>query len=476
MQEVVMEDSLVAAALSSQLAERIGAQRFERWFSSQAEFCVRASALTVRAASAFVRDWLRNNFADDIRACWEAIVGSAGTVEFDLDATLGPANSSSPAVPESGRRDKQPSSQSDGKATPKSHARVAPAEVPGTARNVSLAGFVVGKSNEYAFRTAELTARGLQQASPVVFCGSTGVGKTHLLRAILQEYRRHHPRSAAVFLTAEQFTTGFIEALRGSGLPSFRQKCRGAKILAIDDLQFFVGKQRTIEELLYTLDTLAAEGRQLVLASDRRLAELRALGPELISRISGGLICEMEPPEYATRLGIARQLAQEMGLDFDDEVASLIATQITAGARELQGAIHRLKATSEAYNEPISKGLAGRALAEMARHSTRTVRLADVQKVVCDAFGVEPAQLRSDRKARALAEPRMLAMWLARKYTRAPWSEIGQFFGRHSHSTVISAHRRVEKLIATQGHVGMADQDCNVDEAIRRLELALRTA
>ena len=108
--------------------------------------------------------------------------------------------------------------------------------------------------------------------------------------------------------------------------------------------------------------------------------------------------------------------------------------------------------------------------------STRAVRLADVQKVVCDAFGVEPAQLRSDRKGRSLAEPRMLAMWLARKYTRAPWSEIGEFFGRHSHSTVISAHRRVEKLIAEQGEVGMANQSCHVDEAIRRLETALRTA
>ena len=155
----------------------------------------------------------------------------------------------------------------------------------------------------------------------MLFCGPTGVGKTHLLRAILQEYRRHHPRSAAVYLTAEQFTTGFVEALRGSGLPSFRQKCRGAKLLAIDDLQFFVGKQRTLEELLYTVDTLVAEGRQLVLASDRGLAELRALGPELVSRLAGGLICEIEPPEFATRLGIVRQLGDEIGVcAVDDDV------------------------------------------------------------------------------------------------------------------------------------------------------------
>jgi len=154
----------------------------------------------------------------------------------------------------------------------------------------------------------------------------------------------------------------------------------------------------------------------------------------------------------------------------------MVATQITTGARELRGALHRLAAVSLAFEKPITRELAGQALADMARHCTRTVRLADVQKVVCDVFGVEPAQLRSDRKGRSLAEPRMLAMWLARKYTRAPWSEIGAFFGRRSHSTVISAHKRVEKLISTQASIGVNDQSCGVEDAIRRLETALRSA
>ena len=152
-----------------------------------------------------------------------------------------------------------------------------------------------------------------------------------------QEYRKHHARASAIYLTAEQFTTSFVEAIRGSGVPSFRQKCRGAQLLAIDDLQFFVGKQRTLEELLYTIDTLDAEGRQLVFASDRGLAELRALGPELISRLSGGLICELSTPEFATRLGIVRQLADEVGIVLSDDVAKAVATQISGGARELRG-------------------------------------------------------------------------------------------------------------------------------------------
>lgn len=473
-----MEDSQVAAELSAQLAQRIGPQRYELWFSNQAQLCVRASCLTVRAASPFVRDWLQKHFADDIRACWEAVVNGAGTVEFDLDETL---KRSANGLSQNHRGLAQFAETSEQNVpVPLSAPPCKPgppaAEPVAPRKSADLAAFVVGASNEYAFRAAELTGRGRQQASPVLFCGPTGVGKTHLLRAIAREYRRHLSRSAVVYLSAEQFTTGFVEAVRGSGLPSFRQKCRGARLLAIDDLQFFAGKRRTLEELLHTFDTMAAEGRQLVLASDRGLSELRALGPELLSRLSGGLICEIEPPEYATRLGILRRLQDESGLVIDESVLSIIAQQITEGARELRGALNRLEAMSHAYDEPISHDLATRALADLARHSTRAVRLADVQKAVCGVFGIEPAQLRSERKGRSISEPRMLAMWLARKYTCAPWSEIGQFFGRRSHSTVISAHRRVEKLISAQSQIGMADSSCNVEDAIRRLETAIRTA
>jgi chromosomal replication initiator protein len=292
----------------------------------------------------------------------------------------------------------------------------------------------------------------------------------------VQEYRRRHPRARAVYLSAEQFTTSFIEAIRGSGLPSFRQKCRGADLLVIDDLQFFVGKARTIEELQHTIDTLLAEGRQLALASDRPLAELRALGPELCSRLAGGLVCEIEPPEFATRLGILRRLRDDLRLDLDENVLEKVAGQLTTGARELRGALYRLQIISAASNEPITAEMAEEALRELARQCTRAVRLADVEHAVCGVFGVEPAQLKSDRKGRSLSEPRMLAMWLARKYTRMPWSEIGQYFGRRSHSTVIAAHRRVERLITAQAEVGLSDRTCGVEEAIRRLETALRTA
>ncbi len=471
-----MEDSQIAAVLSSKLEQRIGRQRFELWFTTQALLGVDATCLTVRAASTFVRDWLRKHFGDDIRLCWEEVVGQSGRVEFDLDATISPARQNPVSAEERGGHEDRMEGTDIPAAKPQVVAKRSPTKPPATRPAHDLATFVVGASNEYAFRAAQLTGCGRQQASPLVLCGPTGVGKTHLLRAILRDYRRSYPHAAAVYLSAEQFTTGFVEALRGSGMPSFRQKCRGARLLAIDDLQFFAGKRRTLEELLHTFDTMAAEGRQLVVASDRGLSELRALGPELQSRLAGGLICEIEPPEFATRLGILQRLRDEVGLAIEQSVLSIVAQQITDGARELRGALHRLEAMSHAYSEPISRELAERALADLARHSTRAVRLADVQKAVCEVFGIEPAQLRSERKGRCLSEPRMLAMWLARRYTRTPWSEIGEFFGRRSHSTVISAHRRVEKLITDNAKIGMADRTCHVEDAIRRVETALRTA
>lgn len=472
-----MEDSQVAAALSFQLAERIGAQRYELWFGSQARLCVEATRLTIQAASEFVRDWLRKNLADDIRACWQAIVGHAATVEFAVDSL--PATELCQDAPDSPAAVDEPfANNAPAEAKPQTKAKpsAVAGQRPAGRVEFTLAGFVVGGSNEYAFSAAQLTASRRQQASPVLFRGPTGVGKTHLLRAIVHEFRRLNPAAAAVYLTAEQFTTGFVEAIRGSGLPSFRQKCRGVDLLLIDDLQFFIGKDRTLEELQYSIDALLAAGRQIVLASDRPLVELRGLGPELVSRLAGGLTCELASPEYATRLEIARRFSLQIGLELKDDVLATVAAQINTGPRELRGALHRLHAIRMAFEEPISRETADRAISDLARHSARTVRLADVQKAVCEVFGVEPAQLRSDRKSRSVSDPRILAMWLARKYTRAPWSEIAQFFGRRSHSTVISAHRRVEKMISSREPIGLGDRECGVEEAIRKLENELRTA
>jgi chromosomal replication initiator protein len=481
-----MEDNRVAADVRVRLAEKIGQERYELWFGPQTQFRLDAGCLTVVAPCTFNRDWLRRNFVGEIRAACAAILGGNVRVEFEVDELLSsPIDTAREPISPVERIETAP------KPKPRAYAAMQSAQLSAvhasgavsqshrkqfTRIEPSLAELVVGASNEYAYRAAEVTAHGLQQASPVVFCGGTGVGKTHLLRSIRAEYRRSHPRARAVYLTAEQFITSFVEALRSTGLPSFRQKCRGADLLLLDDIQFFVGKRATLDELLHTLDVLLAEGRQIVLASDRSLAELQPLGKELVSRLSSGLVCNIQLPDFSMRLEVVRRLAHELGLTLDEDVGVFVATQISTGARELRGALHRLQATSIAFEQPITRQMAASALSDLAQQCTRHVRLADVEQAICNVFGVEAVQLRSDRKSRSIHEPRMLAMWLARKYTRAPWSEIGEFFGRRSHSTVISAHRRVEKLIRMRAEIGVSHETCGVEEAIRRVEAALRTA
>ncbi len=261
--------------------------------------------------------------------------------------------------------------------------------------------------------------------------------------------------------------------MRGNGLPVFRRKYRGVHVLILDDLQFLAGKRATQVELTHTVETLLREGRQLVFAADRPPAELNDFMPELITRITGGMVCRIEPPDYATRLGIVGQLSCRLGVELPIDVQRFIATRLTGHARELSGAICRLQATSEAMRQKISIPLAEEALGEMIRHNIRVVRLPDIEKAVCKVFGLEPQTLQSDGKSRRVSQPRMLAMWLARKHTRAALSEIGQFFGRRSHSTVISAQKRVDQWMAEDAPFCMPEQTWKIDEAVRQVERQL---
>jgi chromosomal replication initiator protein len=284
----------------------------------------------------------------------------------------------------------------------------------------------------------------------------------------------------ALRLTSEQFTTEFLDALHQRTLPGFRQKYRSVDVLMIDDIQFLVGKRATLDELLVTIDSLHERGKQVVLACDCSPQELLKVSSDLASRISGGLAVPLELPDFATRQGLVRQFIAEMhpviGLTIDDEIVVVIATQVAGSARQLRGAINRLIVTSEALRKPLTADLARTILAEYVQQITPSVKLADIQRAVCDVFGVEASSLKSASKTRTIVEPRMLAMWLACNLTRSALGEISEFFGRRSHSTVISAQKKIEKMVSQGENISVANHDCSVEEAIRKVRQALRRA
>lgn len=498
-----MNDRDIVTNLRAALAESLGQQSFELWFGANTQIELVGTTLTVRAASQFFHDWLQRNFRTKIEDCARELIGSAATVRFTVDATLAGDSSSkdshgnapllarAPATPpaKSSREQASPGPASG------RHGRRRPAEqphgpngaasikfptaksdaAPARRRFASLHDYVVGASNRLAHTSAHMAVDRPGTLSPLVIYGTTGVGKTHLLEGIWSAAMQNRIPGGAVYLTAEQFTSFFLEALNRSGLPNFRRKYRGVGLLLIDDLQFFVGKRATLVELLYTVGTLGELGRQIVFAADRAPSEIPELGDELVNRLEGGMLCRVEPPEYETRRGIVARLAQQMELVVPGQVLDFVAEQITSHPRALAGALNRLHATSQAHACPIDLPLAQAALGEMIQRSARPVRMAEIERAVCQVFGLEPRSLQSSRKAKEVSHPRMFAMWLARKHTRAALTEIGTFFGRRSHATVLSAQQKVNDWVTNRSTVTLADRTWNADDAVRALEDRLRT-
>ncbi|MBX3411070.1 MAG: chromosomal replication initiator protein DnaA [Pirellulales bacterium] len=504
-----MNDRDVVIQLRDALAESLGQQSFELWFGANTHFDVTGTIVTVRATSQFFHDWLRRNFRTKIEACARDVIGTSASVRFVVSSVATEGDDATAPVPQ--ETAKRPSPQvvvppaeplraaagAPSARSPRQRRIASPPApaLPGAAgeevtlkfpmaandtvptrrRFARLDEFVVGASNRLAHTSAVMSTERPGTLSPLVIYGSTGVGKTHLLEGIWSAAMQKRLPGGAVYLTAEQFTSFFLEALNRSGLPNFRRKYRGVGLLLIDDLQFFAGKRATLVELLYTVGTLAEMGRQIVLASDRAPNEIPELGDELITRLEGGMLCRVEQPEYETRRGIVTRVARQMQLEVPAAVADFVAEQITSHPRALAGALHRLHATSQALGCPIDLALAQDALGDMIQRSARPVRMADIERAVCQVFGLEPRSLQSSRKAKEVSYPRMFAMWLARKHTRAALAEIGTYFGRRSHATVLSAQQKVNDWVSNRAPVTLSQRTWNADEAVRALEDRLRT-
>ena len=463
-----MDDSDRLSALRTELRRRLGAERFALWFESRTRLTLAEGVLRVMSASPAEMQLVRRRFhqalVDSCVRAWSAAPTLVYEVRErapeDVVASPSPVVANEPAQP-------APPTPSDG---------LAAENRPILARHPrrSFADFVVGDCNRLAVQAAHDVARQPGRYTPLVLCGPQGSGKTHLLQSIEHAVRSGPGRVRALALTAEQFTAQFVDALGRRALPSFRQKARSVDFLLIDDVQFFEGKRATLEELLHTIDALQSRGGQIVLASGVPVAELQAASPELACRASAGLAVALQTPDYATRIGIVGGMARRMNIELDAAVVELIARQIAGSGRLLSGAINRLVAVGMALDKPVTVELAEATLAEFCRQHVPPVRLADIQRAVCEVFGVESASLRSARKTRSVAGPRMLAMWLARRYTRAALSEIGDFFGGRSHSTVVSAKRKFDDLITAGGEIVVGDHACQVEDAVRRIEAVLR--
>lgn len=454
----------------SELLTQIGDSRFELWFSDRDCIRVVNKGLEVIAPDEFSLERIRTQFNDELERSASNVLGEGSSVMYRVET---------PEVDQSnagGAESKEESTACLSSPEPAAVANGVVVMEPSTplARK-TIEDFEFGATNPIARTSIEQVLLHPGQITPLIIHGPVGCGKSHLLEALTHQLRRRRGIRKSICITAEQFTSHFIEALNGRGLPVFRRKYRDLDLFAIDDLHFFAGKRATLIEFQYTIDELLRAGKQILVGTERNPAELNFLEPELVNRLNSGMVCGLNYPDKKARIAILKQLCRRRKIELGSDVIAQIAIRLTQDVRQLCGAVNRIHAFQLSSDDQCSAASVDALLDDLYQANEHVMTFSTIENVVCDVCGVEPDDLKSTKRTKRISTARMLAMWLSRKYTKCALSEIGHYYGGRSHSTVISAQKKVEGWIDGNQSIQVSSRsDCNVNETIRRIKSDLR--
>jgi len=429
------------------LRRECGARTFENWLKPLTFLDSEGDGVRLGVPTAFLADWVANHFLDRLRALWTAESPDICHVALIV------VPRTTAACP--GRTDEVP----ERSASPAAPCIGLPLEP-----RYSFDGFIVGKSNELAYNAARsLADDGPIGFNPLFLHGTTGLGKTHLMHAIGGELRARRPGAKVAYLSAEKFMVDFLAALRAKDTISFKQRLRSVDLLMIDDVQFIAGKDSTQEEFFHTMNEIISAGKRLVITSDRSPQNLEGIQDRILSRMAWGLVADINAADYELRLNIlhakvAGMRAQLGGLVVPDDVVEFLARRITANVRELEGALNRTIAYARLVGKPVTVDFTRETLADLLRSHEKKVTIEDIQRRVADYYQIKFADLLSARRAREVARPRQVAMYLAKRLTPRSLPEIGRRFGGRDHTTVMHAVKRIDALRA-------ADRELDADVA-----------
>ena len=298
-----------------------------------------------------------------------------------------------------------------------------------------------------------------QLYNPLFFYGGVGLGKTHLMQAIGNQYKLLNPNARVKYVTSEAFTNEMITSLRTNTQQEFRDYYRNVDLLLVDDIQFFAEKEATQEEFFHTFNALFNNQKQIVLTSDRQPTEIKALQERLVSRFVSGLPVDITPPDLETRIAILSKKAETVGIDISVDTLSYIAGQIQSNVRELEGALVRVQAYSVTHGEDITTNLAAEALQNFLPGSKeKIVSVQDIQEAVARYYHISLEDLKGKKRTKSIVEPRQIAMYLARELTNSSLPKLGTEFGK-DHSTVLHAYDKINEEYKLQGNITKAVND-----------------
>jgi chromosomal replication initiator protein len=307
--------------------------------------------------------------------------------------------------------------------------------------------FVVGKPNEFAYAAARRVAEAeTVPFNPLFLYGGVGLGKTHLMLAVANHIRKVSPQRNVVYMSAEKFMHRFIRALQEKNTVDFKDQFRSVDVLMIDDVQFICGKDSTQEEFFHTFNALVDQGRQIVISADKSPSYLEGMEERLVSRLNCGLVADIHATTYELRLGILQSKSENIGVKIPLKVMEFLAHKVTSNVRDLEGGLNRVVAHAQLIGREITLETTQEVLHDLLRANDRRVTIEEIQKQVSQHFNIRVSDMQSARRARAVARPRQVAMYLAKQLTARSLPEIGRKFGGRDHTTVMHAVKRVDEL------------------------------
>jgi chromosomal replication initiator protein len=439
--------------VSGRLRTEIGEAAYQSWLKPMSLKGVDDSRITMAVPTRFMRDWVLAHYAERIRKLWNSENPAVGGVDFIVQsdrplaaAALTPCNHAG-ANGNGGRTGHPDPVPLAGNGKSEIGAPLDP--------NFTFDKFVVGKPNEFAYAAARRVGAGDGPPfNPLFLYGGVGLGKTHLLHAIGWEIRERSPQRSVFYLSAEKFMYRFIRALKEQNTVDFKEQFRSVDVLLIDDMQFIGGKDATQEEFFHTFNALVDQRRQIVLSADKSPSDLDGIQDRLRSRLNSGLVADIHATTYELRLGILFSKAEQAGVEVPRKVMEFLAHRITSNVRELEGALKRVVAHSQLVGRDITLETTQEVLQDLLKAHDRRVTIEEIQKQVAMHFNIRVSDMHSARRARSVARPRQVAMYLAKQLTSRSLPEIGRKFGNRDHTTVMHGVRKVEELIATDSNFG----------------------
>ena len=440
---VETENSDAWTRVRGALRSQIGKDNFQNWIDPLVFVRAEQGVVQLAAPTSFIGTWVARNYGDSIRQ----LLCKDGLPVSRLEFCVAPAAT----LPAAGKR-----------AAPEPVAPLVPElELPTTALDARFTfdTFVVGKPNELAHAAARRVAEdGQVTFNPLFLYGGVGLGKTHLMHAIAWEVRARDPGARVLYVSAEQFMYRFVAAIRQKDMQGFKELFRSVDMLMVDDVQFIGGKDSTQDEFFHTFNALVDLKKQIVISGDRAPGEMEGVDERIKSRLQWGLVVDLHPTDYELRLGILQskaeaQLAANPGVVIEPGVAEFLAHRISSNVRVLEGALNRLFAQASLVGRRIDLDMVHECLADILRASERKVTIDEIIRKVADHYNLRLSDLLSARRARQVARPRQVAMFLAKTLTSRSLPDIGRRFGGRDHTTVIHAVRKIEELRTTDSQI-----------------------